>query len=135
MRRAGSDRHDVTWSGRPFLAVDPEAGRARDDFEALDLLRMQVRCRNKAALPEHVLDAEECSVRFLTGDEERHALARDRILDRLAGSCHVHFVPDRRDDCRAVRTHLKGNHGFEIVVSRKLGANRFDSRRVQCLAR
>src|SRR5207249_10633865 len=95
VRRAGSDRHDIAGSRGPLLAADPEAGRAREDLEALHLMGMEM-CRDEPSGREHVLDAKELSVRLLRGGEEDEALSRDRVLDRLAGSRHVQVIPDWR---------------------------------------
>ena len=81
----GLDEEHVARAGDDRAQPDPEAHLAGDDLEALALVGVHVRHRNRAAGPEREVEREQLALGARRGRGEGEALAGDRVLDGLAG--------------------------------------------------
>ena len=82
---AGRDLDHVAGLGDHGAQADAEAHPAGDDLEALGLDRVHVRHRHRAAGAQREVEREQLAAGAGGGVGEGEALARDRVLERLAG--------------------------------------------------
>jgi len=86
---AGLDVDHVTGAGLDRAPADAEAHAALEDREALALHGMDVGDRHGAARCEGELEGEQLAAGAGRRVGEGEALARDGVLERLAGSGHA----------------------------------------------
>jgi hypothetical protein len=86
--RAGLDGDGVAGAGQDGLAPRLQGENALDDLDALALRGVHVCGGDRAARPDLDLEHDGLAGGVGGGAEERHALARRRVLDRV--SCVDH---------------------------------------------
>ncbi len=82
---AGRDLDDVAGARVDDAQAEAEAHAPLEDLEALGLDRVDVRDGHRAAGAQGEVEGEQLAAGARRGVGEGEALARDRVLERLAG--------------------------------------------------